>query len=158
MNQIMFHTQENRGTVLQHPLPCRRKDAWLGTAFYFWADELDAVSWGIKSKGGNYQVYSARIISDKVLDTVFNQEHYAFFIKALERTATKIVKITGKRPTQEDLCDYLNNRAKWKDEIDVLIACDNPTGKAEILPIPLRKRIQAAVYNADCVTEFHLKD
>lgn len=157
MNQLMFHTQENFGTVLSHPILCERRDAWFGTAYYFWADEIDAIRWGQNAKHNNFQIYSARIISDKVLDTVFNPEHYKLFISALERTAQKIVKLTGKRPTQIDLCEYLNNRAKWKNEIDVLIACDIPTGPHEVIPIPIRKRIQAAVYNKKCIYEFKLK-
>lgn len=154
----MFHTQEDRGTVLSRPILCDRKDAWFGMAYYFWADEIDAINWGIKSKNNNYQIYSARIISDKVLDTVFNKDHYQLFISALERTARTIVKLTGKKPTQVDICEYLNTRAKWKDKIDVLLACDIPTGRSEVLPIPVRKRIQAAVYNVDCINEFQLKD
>ena len=39
MNQIMFHTQEDRGYVLTKPILCSRKNAWLGTAYYFWAEE-----------------------------------------------------------------------------------------------------------------------
>lgn len=158
MNQLMFHTQEDRGTVLIRPILCERKDAWFGTAYYFWADEIDAIRWGIKSKKNRYQIYSATIISDNVLDTVFNQEHYQFFISALERTAKTIVKLTGKKPTQMDICEYLNIRAKWKEKIDVLLACDIPTGSMEVFPIPIRKRIQAAVYNINCINEFQLKD
>lgn len=158
MDQIMFHTQENRGNVLKQPMLCTRKDAWFGTGYYFWADEIDAIRWGETAKHGNYQVYSARIVSDKVLDTVFNAEHYQLFVSALERTALTIFKLTGKKPTQTDLCEYLNKRAKWKKEIDVLIACDIPTSSLEILPIPVRKRIQAAVYNASCIHEFQLQD
>jgi len=154
----MFHTQENRGKVLTHPILCERKDAWFGTAYYFWTDEIDAIRWGRDSKHGNFHVYSAKIISDNVLDTVFNPKHYNFFISALERAAKKIVELTGRRPSQADICEYLNKRAKWKDKIDVLIACDIPTSHRESLPIPIRKRIQAAVYNETCIHEFQLKD
>ena len=75
----MFHTQEDRGYVLTKPIMCSRKNTWLGTAYYFWAEEEDAIRWGYDSKNGIFQVYSARIESDKVLDTVFNKEHYDFF-------------------------------------------------------------------------------
>lgn len=154
----MFHTQENRGTTLTHPILCNRKDAWLGTAYYFWADEEDAIRWGLDSKGGNYQVYSARIISDKVLDTVFNKEHYEFFRHSLERVASNIVKKTGKKLSKSQLCEYLNERAGWKNEIDVLLFNDSPTGERELFPIPIRKRIQAAVYKEECINEFKLEN
>lgn len=152
----MFHTQENRGNVLTKPILCSRKNAWLGTAYYFWADEDDAIRWGYDSKNGNFQVYSARIKSDKVLDTVFNKEHYDFFRVALERLASRIVKKTGRKLSKDLLCEYLNERAEWKREIDVLIVNDNPQGERELLPIPIRKRIQAAVYNEECIHEFKL--
>ncbi len=156
MNQIMFHTQEDRGYVLTKPILCNRKSAWLGTAYYFWAEEEDAIRWGYDSKNGFFQVYSARIESDKVLDTVFSKEHYDFFINALERLASKIVKKTGRKLSKSLLCEYLNERADWKKEIDVLIVNDNPQGERELFPIPIRKRIQAAVYNEECIHEFKL--
>lgn len=158
MNQIMFHTQEDRGCVLTKPILCSRKNAWLGTAYYFWAEEDDAIRWGFDSKKGIFQVYSARIESDKVLDTVFNKEHYDFFIAALERLAYKIVKKTGRKLPKSLLCEYLNEQADWKKEIDVIIVNDTPQGEREIFPIPIRKRIQAAVYNEDCIHEFKLID
>ena len=61
MNEVMFHTQEDRGTILTEPCQCRRRDAWLGTAYYFWGYEEDAIRWGQDSKNGRFQVYSARI-------------------------------------------------------------------------------------------------
>ena len=154
----MFHTQEDRGYTLTKPLLCSRKNAWLGTAYYFWGEEEDAIRWGYDSKGGSFQVYSARIESEKVLDTVFDKEHYEFFKQALERLASKIVKKTGRKLSKSLLCEYLNERAAWKKEIDVLIVNDNPQGEREIFPIPIRKRIQAAVYNEDCIHEFQLKN
>lgn len=152
----MFHTQEDRGNVLSGPILCIRKNAWLGTAYYFWAEDEDAVRWGYDSKGGCFQVYSARIVSENVLDTVYNKEHYEFFRNALERLAAKIVKKTGRKLSKTILCEYLNNRAHWRKKIDVLIVNDNPQGEREILPIPIRKRIQAAVYNQNCIHEFKL--
>ncbi len=158
MNQTMYHTQENRGYILDKPMLCCRKDAWLGTAYYFWWDVSDAMRWGTDSKNDKFQIYSARIESDKVLDTVFNQEHYNFFIKSIERVATQIAKKTGTKLSKEHLCEYLNERAKWKDEIDVILINDNPQGTRETIPIPVRKRIQAAVYNDNCIKDFKFVD
>ena len=87
---------------------------------------------------------------------MFNREHYDFFRKALERLANKIVKKTGRKLSKRLLCAYLNNRADWKKEIDVLIVCDTPIGDRELFPIPFRKRIQAAVYNEKCIYKFKL--
>lgn len=129
------------------------KQAPLGWAYYFWQDLNDAISWGENSKGNQYKIYSANIISDKVLDTVFNKNHYQFFIDAIEKVNQRFIKFTGHAISVEDICDYINNRADWKNDIDVLLANDIPTGKNE-LPIPLRKRIQAAVYNKNCIHNF----
>lgn len=156
MNRRMFHTQENRHTLLAGPILCRRSDAWLGHAYYFWWDEIDATKWGENSKGGSYQIYTANIESDRVLDAVFNQQEYEFFIAALNRVAREFVEKTGRRPSKNYLCDYLNRRAKWRKELDVILANDNPSGYDELLPIPSRKRIQAAVYNNDCIKGFKL--
>lgn len=156
MNQVMYHTQENRGHTLTHPILCQRQDAWLGTAYYFWGEEEDAIRWGSDSKNNNFQVYSARIISDKVLDTVFNKVHYDFFRESLERLADEIVRKTGKKLSKNMLCRYLNERAGWRKEIDVLLVNDTPNGRRELFPIPIRKRIQAAVYNKECIFEFKL--
>ena len=46
MNEIMFHTQENRESILTEPCLCKRRDAWLGTAYYFWGYEEDAIRGG----------------------------------------------------------------------------------------------------------------
>lgn len=151
----MFHTQEDRGAVLEGPAFCERDDAWLGSAWYFWDDERDAVRWGQDAKDGKFRVYCARIVSEKVLNAVFNEEHYRFLMQALERVAKKIYEDTGRKATKKHLCRYFE-RAGWMREIDVLVVCDNPEGWREDLPIPLRRRIQAAVYNKACIREFRL--
>lgn len=157
MNQFMFHTQEDRGTVLTTPIMCDRTDAWFGAGYYFWADEEDAVNWGETAKRGVFKVYKARIESDRVLDTVFNREHYEFFILVLKTMAEEVQRQTGLPLSKVDVCEYLNDKAGWKEDVDVLLACDVPIGKREILPIPFRKRIQAAVYNINCVKDFQIR-
>lgn len=157
MDRIMYHTQQDRGYILEGPCLCSRKDAWLGTAYYFWGDEIDAIRWGYDSKNNKFQIYNARIISENVLDTVYNEEHYDFFIKSLQKVVDKCIKLTGRKPCIEHLCEYFNERANWKKEIDVILISDNPSGSRETLPIPIRRRIQAAVYNEQCIHDFNLK-
>lgn len=153
----MFHTQEDRGVVLTKPILCDRSDAWFGSGYYFWEDRRDAEYWGETAKQGVFNVYKARIETDRVLDTVFNKEHYEFFIHALEKVAEDVLRQTGRRLSKVDVCEYLNGKAKWREDVDVLLACDVPIGRRETLPIPIRKRIQAAVYNINCVKEFQIQ-
>jgi len=53
-----YHTQENRGEVLQEPIFCNKENAWLGNAYYFWESEDDAIFWGMKFKKrtGEYDI------------------------------------------------------------------------------------------------------
>ena len=79
MENLMFHSQENRNTILEFPIICKRDDAWLGTGYYFWYEEDDAFKWGITNKAyynNSFQIYKANIKKEDVLDTVFNEKHY----------------------------------------------------------------------------------
>ena len=91
---IFYHTQENRGKKLIEPIFCKRDNAWLGNAYYFWENEDDANFWGVKFKNrtGKYDIYKAEIISDDILDTVFNREHYYFWIKQVGKAAKNFIK------------------------------------------------------------------
>ncbi len=169
MARNMFHTQENRDQELIEPIICLREDAWLGEAYYFWYDEFDAHRWGktSKKKTGRYEIYSADIECDNVLDTVFNEEHYLFWLKQIEKVATKIVKQTGEKPTLKEINDYFKDRATW-DEVDGIMFQDLPSNFNFLLVKPIeyrnnkkmafiyRKRIQLAVYNLEIVNNFVL--
>ena len=157
MEKTMFHTQENRRAKLTFPMLCNRTNAWFGEAYYFWADLKDAIHWGETSKDNNYDIYQAEIVTDKVLDTVFHEEHYNFLLRCLEKVANKCIQKTGRKPTKAHICNYFNNQANWKDEIDVLLACDYPCSSSELFPgFQFRKRIQAAVYNDSVIHDFRL--
>lgn len=156
LDKIMYHTQKNKGLILKEPILCERADAWLGTAYYFWEDEVDAISWGINSKNNNYRVYKARIKTENFLDAVYNKEHYKFLLDSFNKVSETILKKTGRRPTNSDITSYINEKAGWKNEVDVILMCDIPTSSKEIIPIPFRKRIQAAVYNKECINDFNV--
>lgn len=159
MEATMFHTQENRPKKLDFPKLCQRADAWFGEAYYFWENKVDAEHWGETSKKGNYDIYSALIRAEdnRILDTAFNRDHYEFLLKCLEKFASFCIKKTGKKPTKAQICNYFNEKANWKKEIDVLLACDYPCGPNELFPgFQYRKRIQAAVYNEAVINDFKL--
>lgn len=169
----VYHTQEKRKSCLDFPIICVRDDAWLGEAHYFWKDEVDAHDWGINSKKitGEFEVYNCKLNSDNFLDTVFNEAHYNFWIKQLEKIAIKIIKKTNEKPTIKELNDYLRDNNIW-NQVDFIQFQDLPInqeksfikpieyykeGKKKLRTIAFRKRIQIAVYNPDIISNFALK-
>lgn len=107
-----YHTQDNRGEKLESPIICTKDNAWLGEAYYFWENEEDADFWGIKvkNKTGKYDIYTAEIPLDNVLDTVFNREHYYFWVKQIEKAAKNFVKKTGSKPTLKEINDFFKEK------------------------------------------------
>jgi len=151
----MYHTQENRGTSLKFPLKCTRQNAWFGAAYYFWEDLNDAKFWGQNSKYDNYQIYKAYISSDNILDTVFNEQHYRLFYKTLTASTKKLERILKRKPSLDEVWSFIEDNIPWKQEIDMLLACDTPISDNELFfKVPYRKRIQVAVYNKTCISQF----
>lgn len=164
---IYYHTQESRKSILKDPIRCVRDDAWLGEAFYFWLDLEDADVWGIKSKRGSkyYEVYQSEIQIDNILDTVFNEEHYFFWFKQIEKVAKAIMSKTKMKPSLKELNDYLKERGLW-NEIHGIKFQDLPANTERLLIRPIeykagkiryfqyRKRIQLAVYNVEIILNF----
>lgn len=165
MTKELFHTQEQRKLKLSDPIKCYRDDAWLGEAYYFWYDEFDAERWGVtsKKKTGYYEIYKSDVLFDDVLDTVFNEEHYLFWLKQIEKVATKFVKKTSKKPTIKEINDYFKDRGLWK--VAGIMFQDLPNNfnfllvkpiryREKVRPFVYRKRIQVAVYNLAIITNF----
>jgi hypothetical protein len=157
MNDKFYHTQENRGIILDKPIICKSDSAWMGEAYYFWYDENDAQFWGNVSKRrtGQYSVYSAIIISDDILDTVFNQEQYLFWIKQIEKAAKAFIKKANMKPTLKELNEYFRERDIWT-EIDGILFQDISKNPVHFLveEFQYKKRIQLAVYNDKIITTF----
>lgn len=166
MERRMYHTQEYRGVELEQPIKCYRDDAWLGEGYYFWYDILDAENWGEKSKKktGKYIICEARIDCSNILDTVFNEDHYLFWLRQIEKTAKKIIKLTGEKPSLKEINDYFKERGNWEPANGVLFQ-DLPYNFDFLLVKPIqyrnakrpfiyRKRIQLVVYNIDIVLTF----
>ncbi len=156
--RVMYHTQEKRGTRLSEPIICVRDDAWLGNGYYFWHDLDDAEQWGQKSKKktGWYEIYDADIDCTSILDTVFNEEHYRFWLKQVEKAAKVIVKKTGLKPTIKEINAYFKDRGGWGDEVAGILFQDIPTNQTYLLvqQFYYRKRIQLAVYKLEIIANF----
>jgi hypothetical protein len=155
----MYHTQEKRGRRLNAPVMCNKYDAWLGNGYYFWNDEVDAVHWGYNSKKrtGYFEIYSATINCANVLDTVFNEDHYKFWVKQIEKAATHIVKKTKIKPTIREINQYFKEKAKWEDITDGVMFQDLPHN-ADLLVVSFnyRKRIQLVAYKLEIIHNFAL--
>lgn len=153
----MYHTQESWPDRLDKPVLCEREDAWLGEGFYFWEDMLDAEQWGHNSKRrtGRFEIYESKIIVDDFLDTVFNEEHYRFWINQVEKTADAIQLKTGFKPTLKEINEYFKEKSLWS-EVDGIIFQDIPENDniLKVKSFYYRKRIQAVVYNTEIILTF----
>lgn len=152
----MYHTQEKRKEKLASGALTINPDAWLGDGIYFWYYEDDATWWGITAKRncGYYEVYKADIECDNVLDTVFNEEHYNFWISKIEEAIKKFVK--GKKNLS---LKYLNDFFKEKgaftgvDGVMFQDISDNPDSWI-IKKFQYKKRIQLVAYNPLIISNF----
>ncbi len=154
-----YHTQENRDVDLDTPILCKKDNAWLGNAYYFWEDEDDADYWGIKFKNrtGSYDIYKAEIESNKILDTVFDRKHYEFWIKQIKKASKIFIKRTGNKPTLKEINDYFYEKNIWT-EIDGILFQDISANPIHFLvkEFQYKKRIQLALYNNEKIITFAL--
>ena len=154
-----YHTQEKRNKCLDSPIVCDKDNAWLGQAYYFWENEDDAVFWGVKFKQrtGEYDIYKAEIITEDILDTVFDREHYIFWIKQIEKAAKFFIKKTGSKPTLKEINDFFYERNIWTD-VDGILFQDISEKPIHFMvkEFQYKKRIQLALYNNEKITTFAL--
>lgn len=154
MRREVYHTQEKWQNRLVQPIRCTRRDAWLGFGYYFWGDLYDAVIWGLQSKKntGAYEIYKGVVDSDNILDTVFSEEGYRFFLTAIDEVIEDCQKKSGRRIGTNDVCKYLMKKARWQDILDGVMFADSPN--TEIEKFNYRKRIQLVLYKLDCLMSF----
>lgn len=156
LKRLMYHTQEKRMIKLASPILCTRNYAWLGEAYYFWADELDAINWGhtSKKKTGFFEIYKANVECEKVLDTVFNEEHYMFWMRQIEKAAKHISK-TGIKATIKEINQYFKEKARWDEVVTGIMFQDLPISDDLLVKdLYYRKRIQLAVYKLEIISNF----
>lgn len=156
----MYHTQEKWKYYLTSPILTTNQDAWLGEGYYFWYYQNDAVWWGrtAKKRRGYYQVYKARIECKNVLDTVFNEEHYTFWIKNIERAIAKYIKSDKNSLPLKYINDFFKEKG-FLNNIDGVMFQDiseNPDNWI-VKKFQYKKRIQLAVYNLQIMSNFALE-
>jgi hypothetical protein len=94
---IGYHTQEYRSKILDQPIICNAKNAWLGKGYYFWVDLKFAHYWGKdfkKSKTNYYDIYQADLNTENCVDAVFDEKGYNFFCEIIDK-AIKYLESAG---------------------------------------------------------------
>jgi hypothetical protein len=155
----MFHTQERRQRRLSSPIKCVRLDAWLGPAYYYWYDLQDAFDWGQSSKRGTgyFEIYRSDIECNDVLDTVFNEDQYKFWMESIEKVAKTFLRKTGRKPATRYINEYFKDRGIWASVKGIMFQ-DIPARNEYVMVIGFyyKKRIQLAVYDPGIILTFEL--
>ena len=111
-----------------------------------------------KRNTGEYEVYKALIDCENVLDTVFNEEHYLFWIDKVEKAIAKLLEYDRRKLSLHEL-----NRLFKKDGvftgIDGIMFQDISNNSEYWISdkFQYKKRIQLAVYNRGIIKNFGFK-
>lgn len=175
---IGYHTQEYRPEgILDNPIICTSKDAWLGKGYYFWVEEEFSKYWGedFKMATGSYDVYKCEIDTEDFLNTVFNEAHYFSFKEWIDK-ASKHLSSLGKVVTLKRVHEFLADNFWDEMGINGIIYDDmpintniKPNRKYSVIVhsedkkhkfFYYLKRIQIVSYNVDKISNFaiHLED
>lgn len=158
--RYLYHTQEKRDYELSTPVPTKNPEAWLGEGYYFWYYENDAIWWGrtAKKRTGFYQVYKAEIEFENILDTVFNEEHYIFWVKNVEKAIEKYIKNQKGEISLKYVNDFFKDKGIFEGIDGVLFQdiTNNPDNWL-VKKFQYKKRIQLAVYNLPIINTFALE-
>ena len=153
----LYHTQEKWEHKLIMPVLTKNPEAWLGEGYYFWYYENDAIWWGrtAKKRTGYYQVYKAEIEFENILDTVFNEEHYIFWGKNIEKAIEKYIKNQKGEISLKYINDFFKDKGIF-DGIDGVLFQDitNNPDNWIVKKFQYKKRIQLAVYNLPIINTF----
>jgi hypothetical protein len=153
----MFHTQGFKLPYLNRPIICKRRNAWLGTGYYFWYEDNDAIIWGKEAKRdfGSFVVYVADIDCENILDTVFVEKHYLFWCKVIDKVADDILKKTGRKASIKEVNDILKKNNVWKDVTGIMYQdIPNNPDRNKVMTLLYRKRIQLVAFDLNIVSNF----
>jgi hypothetical protein len=157
MHRTMYHTQEGREVRLLEPVKCTNDYAWLGAGYYFWYSEEDAHFWGNEAKHATsyYEIYSSEIDCENVLDTVFNEEDYLFWIRQIEKCAKKFFDETKVKPSLKEINTFFREKGVW-DDFDGILFQDISSRRERYLVTKFfyKKRIQLVVYDKSIIISF----
>lgn len=164
---VGYHTQEHRyeDQPLESPICCFDNEAWLGVGHYFWVDLTFAKYWGEDKKmtTGAYDVYKANIESDLLINAVFDEEGYNFFVEKIEYAVNDLLSKNSGKVTLERVNRFLSERVWVKLGITGIIYDDLPKNPADknriysrIVPLYYRKRIQIITFGINIIHNFDL--
>lgn len=164
---IGYHTQEFRSMeqALAVPIMCKTSDAWLGYGYYFWVHLEFAHYWGKdrKKRTGQYDIYSAEIDEENMINACFDEQGYFFFKKSIE-DAIEMFKSKGLKITLSEVQRYLVEKFWPTVGVTGIIYDDLPQkiqapGRiySVIPPLYYKKRIQIAVFNVKNIVNFEIK-
>jgi len=168
---VGYHTQEARPVNLEKPILCDDNLAWLGEGYYFWVEEEFAKIWGEDKKKqttGSYNIYTALIVPDYLLNTTFRESEYFFFKDCIEK-AIQNFKNIGEEINLKDIHQYMKDTF-WDDigitgivYDDLPINTQRTTKKgslhrvhSEVKPLYYKKRIQIVVFDLGNIKDFKL--
>lgn len=160
-----YHTQECHGHTLTKPIKCEHKEAWLGVGYYFWVEEEFAHYWGIDEKKdttGVYEIYSAYVPEENLLNTSFNEEYYFIFQEKINNAIEHLKnKWNTKKIDIRQVHRFLASEVWPLLKIDGILYDDLPhnTKKrtySEITPLHYKKRIQIVIFEKENLIDFKL--
>jgi len=168
---VGYHTMECRESILDAPIKCTDRRAWLGFGYYFWLEEIFAKYWGEdfkirknnpKAQADTYDVYTADLNIENCINTVFDEEDYTNFISRIEEAILYFQ--CRRRPfTLETVHRYLADRVWGKLGISGIIYDDKPTNPKNkkrfysLIPdLYYKKRIQVVIFDSKNVSKFKL--
>lgn len=163
---VGYHTQEHRPMeqALEGPIKCHDPKAWLGVGYYFWTDIVFAKYWGVDFKLGKhnaYDVYSAHIEEERLINAVFDQKGYDFFVTKIDSAIEHLKKQNINDVKIGKVHRYLAENIWSKMNITGIIYDDLPRNKeekervfSEIHPLYYKKRIQIVTFGIDIIKKF----
>ena len=166
-----YHTQECRGTILDHPLKCTDRKAWLGFGFYFWLELIYARYWGEdfkirknnpKAKSESYDIYTADLDIENCINTVFNEEDYVNFAELIEDVIQHFID-RQVSVSLEMVNRFLADEVWKKHGITGIIYDDKPTNPknknriySKIPDLYYKKRIQVVIFELKNIRNYKL--
>jgi hypothetical protein len=163
---VGYHTQECRHNgVLDKPIKCSARNAWLGVGYYFWTELEFAHYWGEdfkKFNTGYYDIYKALLDIEKCINAVFDEEGYFFFRDKIEETIAYF-KSKNLSASLEQVNRFLADNIWTQLGVQGIIYDDKPTNPrksnrtySEIPELYYKKRIQLVVFDSKNIHTFEL--
>lgn len=159
---VGYHTQEWRSTMLDQPIICTAKDAWLGKGYYFWTKVEFAHYWGEdfkQDKTGCYDIYKALLDTEHCLDAVYSEEGEELFETFIDETIEYFHRINIPKPELIDVFRYLAANQFPAYNISGIIYADTPTKRGRhsaIAPLFYKRRVQIVMYDLSTIHNFEL--